>query len=265
MTELLLQFLPVRVEYAVLFLTRVIALVSTSPFLGTSSPWAGYKIALGVALTTVLLPVAGDPAWEGPSLGLALAPLVARELFVGVFLGWILSAAFASVRAAGELVTGEMGLGLSTMLDPLTGTHSTVVSTLYQTIAGLVFVGVGAHRWVIAGLAQSFQRIPVGRFSLDAFSLDFASADTLVAIVTRFMEAGLSLAAPVLAAMFVVTVLLGVISRAVPQLNILDTGYSIRVLAALGALVVLLPSLRIGLESLFDLTRSAYLDALPAR
>jgi flagellar biosynthesis protein FliR len=79
------------------------------------------------------------------------------------------------------------------------------------------------------------------------------------------MEAGLSLAAPVLAAMFVVTVLLGVISRAVPQLNILDTGYSIRVLAALGALVVLLPSLRIGLESLFDLTRSAYLDALPAR
>jgi flagellar biosynthesis protein FliR len=79
------------------------------------------------------------------------------------------------------------------------------------------------------------------------------------------MEAGLGLAAPVLAAMFVVTVLLGVVSRAVPQLNILDTGYSIRVLAALGALVLLLPSLRIGLESLFEMTRGAYFEVLSAR
>jgi flagellar biosynthetic protein FliR len=260
MTDLLLYFLPTRVEFAVLFLTRVMALISASPFLGTASPWSGYKIALGVGLTAILLPVAGDPSWSGPSLGLALTPLVARELFVGLFLGWILTSAFAAVRAAGELVTGEMGLSLSTMLDPLTGTHSTVVATLYQTIAGLVFVGVGAHRWVLAGLARSFQRIPVGQFSLDLTSID-----ALVAIVTRFMEAGLALAAPVLAAMFVVTVLLGVVSRAVPQLNILDTGYSIRLLAALGALVLLLPSLRIGLESLFEMARAAYFDVLSVR
>ena len=259
MTDLLLQFLPVRVEYAVLFLTRVMALISSSPFLGTASPWSGYKIALGVALTIVLLPVSGDPAWQGPSLGLALVPLVARELFVGLFMGWILTSAFASVRAAGELVTGEMGLSMSTLLDPMSGTHSTVVATLYQTIAGLVFVGVGAHHWVLTGLAQSFHRIPVGQFDLR-----LTSVDTLIAVVTRFMEAGLALAAPVLVAMFVVTVVLGVVSRAVPQLNILDTGYAIRVLAALGSLVMLLPSLRIGLESLFDMTRGAYLDILPA-
>jgi flagellar biosynthetic protein FliR len=257
--DLLLQFLPVRIEFAILFATRVLALVSSAPFFGTASPWSGYRLVFGLAVVLVLLPVSGGGPWNGPALGLALIPLIARELFIGIFMGWVLTAAFAAVSGAGELVTGEMGLSLSTMLDPMNGTRSTVVATLYQTIAGLIFVGVGAHRWVVAGLARSFERIPVG-----ASSLGIDSPAQVVLVVTRFMEAGLGLAAPVLVSMFVVTVLLGVVSRAVPQLNILDTGYALRVAAAFGTLVLLLPALRIGLESLFETARSAYFEALPA-
>lgn len=262
MKELLLAFLPYRVELGVLYLTRVMALIATSPVLGTGSPWKAYKIALGVTFTILLIPVVGEGEWSGPTFGLALIPLVVREMLVGLFLGWVLTTAFAAVRIAGELVTGEMGLSLSTMLDPTSGTQSTVVTTIYQTMAGLVFLGVGAHRWVLSGLARSFQRIPVGTFDPPA-----ASVEALVSLLTRFTEAGLGLAAPVLVSMFVVTVMLGVVSRAVPQLNILDTGYAVRVLAALGALVLLLPALRIGLESLFDAAREATFGvlAIPAR
>jgi flagellar biosynthetic protein FliR len=255
----LLDLLPFKIEFALLFATRVLALISTAPFFGSLGPWSGYRLAFGLATTLVLLPVSGGADWTGPGFGLALIPLIGRELFVGIFMGWVLTTAFAAVQAAGELVTGEMGLNLSAMLDPMTGNRSTVVATLYQTIAGLIFVGIGAHRWVVAGLARSFERIPVG-----SFSLGIESPSQLVLVVTRFMEAGLSLAAPVLVAMFVVTLLLGVVSRAVPQLNILDTGYALRVGAAFGSLILLLPALRIGLESLFEVARSAYFEALPA-
>lgn len=248
-----------RIEYAVLFLTRVMALVATSPFFGTASPWDAYKILFGVTTTFVMIPAMGDAAWHGPSLGFALVPLIVREFIVGALLGWIVTAAFSSVRLAGELVTSEMGLNLASILDPVMGTHSPIVTTLYQTLAGLIFTGIGAHRWVIAGLARSFHTIPVGTFEVGSNAIE-----GVLLIISRFLEAGLILAAPVMVAMFIITILLGVISRAVPQLNILDTGYALRVGAALGIAALLLPAFRVGLESLFEITRSALADAVPA-
>lgn len=259
MQDLLLQFLPVKIEYAVLFLTRVMALIATAPIFGTLSPWSGYKIILGATITIVLLPVSGNVNWTGPSFGLALVPLIAKEFVVGALLGWIVTSAFAAVRLAGELITGEMGLNLSSLLDPVSGTSSTVVTSLYQTLAGLIFVTIGAHRWMIVALARSFDTIPVGTFTIGE-----RPVDGLLMILTRFLEAGVVLAAPVMVTMFVITVLLGVISRAVPQLNILDTGYALRVGAALGAAALLLPAFHVGLESLFDITKSALFEAVPA-
>ncbi|MBI3820852.1 MAG: flagellar biosynthetic protein FliR [Planctomycetes bacterium] len=259
MNDLFLKLLPVRIEYAILFLTRILALISTAPIFGTMSPWSSYKIMLGVTITAVLLPAIGEPEWKGPDFGFALVPLIIMELLVGALMGWILTAAFSSVRLAGELVTSEMGLNLSSLLDPVTGTSSPVVTSFYQTLAGLIFVIVGAHRWTIVALARSFETIPVGTFHVSANSVD-----GMLMIMARFLEAGIVLAAPVMVAMFVITVLLGVISRAVPQLNILETGYALRVGTALGIAAILLPAFRFGLESLFTLTQSALFEAVPA-
>jgi flagellar biosynthesis protein FliR len=255
----LLALLPTRVEYACLFLTRVLALVATAPVFGTAIPWNGHRLALGVALAAVLLPAVGDPSWSGPSFGLALVPLVVRELIVGTFLGFIVVGAFAAVRAAGELIGNEMGLNLASILDPTTGAPTAVAGMLYQVCAGLLFLAVGAHRWVIAGLARSFERVPVGAFEL--------GADPVAGVVTLargLVEGGLVLAAPVMVALFLVTVSLGVLSRAVPQLNILDVGYALRVAAALGAIALLMPALRVGIESLLRATRDSLVDALPS-
>lgn len=257
MDESLLQLLPVRIEYAVLYLTRCLALMTTSPFFGTAAPWSRYRLAFGVALTIVLLPGIHDPQWDGPALGLALVPYVAREFLMGALLGWIVAAAFGAVRLAGELITGEMGFNLSAILDPMSGTSAPVITSLYQTMAGLIFVSIGAHRWIVAGLARSFQTIPVGTFE---FGNDATGG--MLMIMSRFIESGVALAAPVMIAMFVITLLLGVISRAVPQLNILDTGYSVRIGAALGALVLLLPAFRIGAEGIFDLCQSALFEGV---
>lgn len=258
MQDLLQLILPVKIEYALLFLTRVLALIGTAPLLNHAGAFNRYKIALGVAITIVLLPAIPAPEFTGPALGMAIVPYAVREMVVGALMGWIVAAAFAAMRLAGELVSTEMGLNMSAILDPVSGTTSPVVATLYQTLAGLVFISLGAHEWLIAGLANSFRKIPVGTFQIGEDPVG-----GLLLILTRFVEAGLVIAAPVMIAMFVVTVILGVISRAVPQLNILDTGYALRVGAALGALVLLLPALRIGLESLFDMTRGALFDAIP--
>lgn len=259
MNELLALLLPAKVEYACLFFTRIAALVSTAPIFATASPWSGYRIAIAVALTLVMLPALGDPAWHGPAFGAALVPLVARELIVGTFLGFVVVVAFAAVRGAGELVGAEMGLSLASMLDPTTGRQTSVIATLYQTLAGMIFLAVGAHRWVVAGLARSFERVPVGSFEMGA-----APATGVAQLLRGLFEASLALGAPVMTAMFLVTVVMGLLARAVPQLNILDVGFALRIAAAIGALLCLLPALRIGIEGLLETMRDSLVDALPA-
>jgi len=259
-SELLLALLPTRIEYAALFLARVLALVSIAPVFGTASPWTGHKLALSVAMTAVLLPAVGDPRWHGPEFGAALVPLVARELIVGTFLGAVVVAAFSAVRAAGELIGSEMGLNLSSVLDPTSGAPSPTTATLYQTLAGLLFLSLGAHRWVIAGLASSFERVPVGTFEIGPEPVAGA-----LRLARGLLEGGLVLGAPLLVTLFLVTVALGLLARAVPQLNVLDVGYALRVAAALGALVLLLPATRVGIESIFDSMRHGLMTAFPAR
>jgi len=257
--ELLGSLLPVRIEVALLVLTRVLALLSTAPPFSNATPWSSFRLPLGATITWLLLFTIGEPGWTGPQFGLALIPLVAMEFLLGALLGWIVASAFAAVRGAGDLITGEVGLNLASLLDPVTGTTTPVMSTLYQTMAGLVFLAMGAHRWVIAGLAHSFHRIPIGTFAIGADPVD-----GLLLITSRLLEAGIVLAAPVMAAMFLVTLLLGLSSRAVPQLNLMDVGYAIRIAAAFGAIAVLLPTFRIGLESLFLTMRDALGNALPS-
>lgn len=259
MSSLLELWLPGRVEYACLFFTRVAALISTAPIFATATPWGGYRLALAAAITAVALPAVGAPDWNGPAFGFALVPLVARELIVGTFLGFVVVAAFAAVRGAGELVGAEMGLSMSALLDPTTGRVTPVVATLYQTIAGLIFLAVGAHRWVVAGLARSFERIPVGTFEIGP-----DPATGVVQLLRGLFEAGITLGAPVLVAMFLVTVVMGLLSRAVPQLNVLDVGFALRVALALGALICLLPALRIGIEALLEHLKVQLVEALPA-
>jgi flagellar biosynthetic protein FliR len=250
---------PGTLEAIGLFLVRTSALVLASPLLGTGSTFTGYRISLIATLSFLLYSVSGEPLATPPE-PVEYALLALREVLLGVFLAFTLHAVVLAVRVAGEIIGHEMTFNMAQLVDPATGLNSPLVTRLYETFFFLGLLAVDGHHWILRTLAGSFERAPIGVLEFDA------SLITIVIDLFREMfVAGVTFAAPVIVLLSLVSLMIGLLSRAVPQLNIMEIGFTLRIVVGLVALLVFVPFLVPALETLYvGLQRGldASLDAL---
>jgi flagellar biosynthetic protein FliR len=231
-----------------LVLARTSALVLAAPVLGQGTGFAGHRVGLIFFLSVLLYLVAGTPV-DAPALELGLMAL--REVVIGVFLGFLLQLVLLAVRVAGELVGQEMGFLVARQVDPTSGVASSLVTNLYENLFVMVLLALDGHHWLLRSLERSFAFAPVGRIELGE-----RMAPTALSMFAEMFRAGLVFAAPVLVFLLLVSLLIGLFSRAVPGLNVLEVGFTLRVLVALGALFVFAPLLEPAMRNLHqDLLR----------
>ena len=231
-----------------LVLARTAALVIAAPVLGQGTGFSGYRIGLIFFLALLLYAVSGAPV-EAPAIELGLMAL--REVVIGIFLGFLLQLVLLAVRVAGELVGQEMGFLVARQVDPTSGVASSLVTNLYENMFVLVLLALDGHHWLLRSLERSFAFAPLGRITLGE-----RLAPTALAMFAEMFRAGLVFAAPVMVFLLLVSLLIGLLSRAVPGLNVLEVGFTLRVLVALGALFVFAPLLESPMRSLHqDLLR----------
>lgn len=240
------SFPPGSLEAFSLYLARTSALVIASPLLGSGTGFTSYRIGLIVAVSFLLYSACGAPLDHSPEV-VEYGCLVLRELLIGLFLGFVLQAVLVSVRVAGEMIGTEMGFNLAAMMDPTTGTNTPIVTQFYEIFFFLGFLAVDGHHLLLKALQHSFVRAPVGALSL-AGDLAWGAQ----ALFAQTFGAGIAFAAPVLALLFLTTLLISLLARMVPQLNVMDVGYSARILVGLGALLVFAPFLAPALNGLYD-------------
>ncbi len=141
------------------------------------------------------------------------------------------------VQIAGNYLGEEMGLALATQADPSATNPSLVVSQLFQMLAGMLFLGLNGHHLFFAALHGTFMRIGIGGWS------GLSAATPMVTGLATAQEWGLMLAAPVGAVLFLTSIVLALMTRAAPQMNIFAIGFTIRITLGLGGLFVLMPDL----------------------
>jgi flagellar biosynthesis protein FliR len=124
---------------------------------------------------------------------------------------------------------------MSEDVDPMTRLPETAVSRVYETALLLVFLAVQGHHDILRALHQSFARFPVGELSLPT---SFAMVTDSAGLVLRF---AVQIAAPLFAVLLCGSLVLALLTRAVPELHVMTFGYPMRLLAAMGAAVVLFP------------------------
>jgi flagellar biosynthetic protein FliR len=235
-------------EYRTTFLLvffRVGAMVAVAPILGHRSVPVSHRAGLAVLLALLLTPVVGRaPVDGGDGLGLGLA--IAGEVLVGVAIGAVATLVVAAVQVAGELVGFQMGLTIGAAYDPAMGGHATVVTRFQETLALLLFLAVDGHHAVLAAVAASFHRLQPG-VGLAAQPL----AAGMAALGTKVVRTGLELSAPLVAVLFVVNALMGLLSRVSPQMNIFSLVTPVAIGAALVAAVAVLPSTLTSLARLY--------------
>lgn len=246
------MFPPGLIEGFGLYLTRTSALVLGAPLLGTGSNFSGYKIGL-IALVSLALFAAGGEPIAGPIDPLIYGALCLREVLIGLFLAFVLQLAVLAVRVAGELIGHEMGFNMASISDPVTGLQTPLVTHLYETMFFLGLLAVNGHHWLLLSLERSFQRAPVGVLSLGEGVPGF-----LTTLFGEMFRAGLTFAAPVLVLLMLISVLIGLLARAVPQVNVIEMGFTLRVAVALIAMFLFAPLLSPAMLGLF----TTLMDAL---
>ncbi|MGZ8154033.1 MAG: flagellar biosynthetic protein FliR [Burkholderiales bacterium] len=218
--------------------TRVLGLIASAPV--TSGPQfpARAKVALAVLISLVIAPTLPPLPDIDPASWAGLAAL-AQELAVGVALGFMMRLVFVAVEMAAELIGLQMGLGFAQFYDVHLATTVPVLGRFFGLAATLTFLAIDGHLLLLAVLAETFNTMPIGGGTSAGFW------QTLAHSGGHFIYAALSLALPVIAALLVTNLALGVLSRAAPQLNIFAVGFPVTLmlgfLAALTSIPYFLP------------------------
>lgn len=235
---------PGAIEALGLFLTRTSALVLAAPLFGVALPVASARIGLIAVLAGAAWVGAGSPTAEvgGP---VAFSLMALRELTIGLSLAFVLQCAVLAVRVAGELIGHEMAFNMATVVDP-SGVNSPLITQLYEGLFMLGLFALNGHHLVVRALADSFTRAPVADIGLPS-----GLAETALRLFSDMFAAGLTFAAPVLVVLTLVSILIGLLARAVPQINVLEVGFTLRIAVALVAMLAFAPLLAPAMNGLY--------------
>ena len=217
---------------ALLFpLTRILAMISSSPVLGNKQVPARVKVGLSVLLAIIIAPTIGEmpPVAIGSAQGMLI---MVQQIIIGVAMGFPLRLIFTAVEMAGELAGLQMGLGFASFYDPLNSSYTPVAARWLGMIAALAFLAMDGHLYMLSALAESFHTLPIGGMLPAKGFYDVAIWGGII------FAYGLQIALPLLAALLTTNIALGILTRAAPQLNLFAIGFPITL--AIGFLVLAL-------------------------
>ena len=212
-------------------LARILAMISSSPILGNKQIPARVKVGLSVLIAIIIAPTIGEmpPVAIGSPQGLLI---MVQQIIIGVAMGFTMRLIFTAVEMAGELTGLQMGLGFASFYDPVNAVHSPIVAQWLGMVAALAFLAINGHLYMLSALAESFQTLPVGSMITSQGFHDVASWGGSI------FAYALQISLPILAALLITNIALGILTRAAPQLNLFAIGFPITL--AIGFLVLAL-------------------------
>jgi flagellar biosynthetic protein FliR len=206
---------PREIIFFMLVLSRVAGIFAALPVFGGRRMPLRIKVITVVMITLVCFPTLSVALPQVPTDAFTLALLVFSEVMVGLTLAFITQIIFAAVEFSGQIIGMQMGLTISSILDPSQGTQTQIMSVIQSLFATLMFLSLNIHHIFIRAIIDSFRVIPLGGWRLSGELINF-----LVIRTADIFIIGIRLAAPVMVALLLATVALGIMARAFPQMNI---------------------------------------------
>lgn len=227
----LAQWLIENIVLAILVLTRLSLLLTAIPAIGAGVP-RRVVVFLAVTMTALLLPSIADtldPATL-PNFDhlVELAIAVAREGMIGLLIGSTIQLIITGLQLGGEMITSTGGMQLGDSIDPSTRASMPALAKFVGLLVSSVMLAVGGHRVLLGVLLDSFKALPPGHVVFHDSMMELVVSQLTVGLV-----AGVRVAAPVVGALLLSNLITGLISRTLPQINVLAIGLSINALALL--------------------------------
>ncbi|MEJ7138566.1 flagellar biosynthetic protein FliR [Amphibiibacter pelophylacis] len=217
---------------------RVLALLSAMPLLG--SRMVPMRVRVGLAFAIALAAQAGlAPAPLLPLDAPMVWQLVLQQVLIGIAVGFSVRLVFAAIELAGEIIGLQMGLNFAAFFDPVSASQSTAVTRLYTNMANFLFVTINGHVLVIAAVIHSFDAFPV---SAQPFAFLAQVRPELWG--AELFRLGLWSALPIVGLLLFINLVMGIITRVAPQMNLFSIGFPLTVTLGLVALTFSLPGMQ---------------------
>jgi len=200
---------------------RIGAFLIASPFFGGSSVPLQVRIIMAVLLGVAVVTTVDVPDWQAFA-GLNGLQVILTELAIGISSGLILTIWFSAALLAGEKIASSAGLGFAAQIDPDSGGQTPVVSKTFSLFLTVIFLSWNGHLLVLRAVADSYTYLPVG--AMPAFPVLIQSG--IAAAGSMFLAATIIML-PLTAFLMAINLVIGVITRSAPQLNLFSFGFPI--------------------------------------
>ena len=239
-----LSYLP----YFMLVLVRISTFIITAPVLSNNSVPKEFKIGISFFMALIMVnTLQVDP--NGMQVDGTYMLLIIKEALVGLLLGFVANIIFESIKIAGAFIDLQLGFIIANAFDPHTNAQSPLSGKFKYALAVLFLLSLNGHHLLIKGLFKSYEWVSVEQLAPGILNGDVA--ELLTQTLVASFSIAFMIAAPLVGALFLVDVALGIIGRTVPQMNIFVVGFPIKITAHFLLYILVLPSFFYMLQKVF--------------
>ncbi|MDF2612674.1 MAG: fliR [Clostridia bacterium] len=227
-----LTYLYTHIDVFLLVLIRIVFALAFLPIIEESKlpPIALGGISTCLSYITMLTIPALNLDYNPTLIGFTIVLL--KECIIGIIIGFGVRIFFQVYLFVGMLLGTQGGIGMSTMFDPASAEQVTIIGRFYMLGFSILFIFSGGYHWFIKTLVDSFRVIPINQV---VFRPNIVG--TIVEAVSQYWLISFKLAIPVLAVLFIIDCGLGVLARAVPQMNMFVIGLPLKMIVLFVLLV----------------------------
>lgn len=236
MIPALSQFPEGQIIAFALVLLRLIAFVMAMPVIGTSNVPTHVKVLFSFVMAILLFPILKFKSSELLQITDQVVFLAMREIALGLLLGYLMKLFFFAISIAGEIIGVSSGLASAQLFNPAMGSQSSVLEQFYTILATLFFFAVNGHHLFLLGIAKSFEIIP-----LADVAIRWQGFTSFVVGFQAILLIGIKMASPVMISILMTNLAMGILGRAVPQMNVLVTSLQVTFLITVFVLMITIP------------------------
>ncbi len=222
-----------------LMMTRIIVVLSLTPYLGMKPVAANIRVATTIALTVFIYPwvMQGIDRTQIPQGATMLLALFLKEVLFGVMMGLVNLMILFGIQSAGSMIDNQRSVANARIFNPSLGAQASIFGIYFYQLTIAIFLALGFHRPFIKALVESFQKVPLLSFPTLKPGIT-PLIDFLLRLSGETLIICLQVSAPVLIAIFVADLVLGITNRIAPMINVFEMGFNVK--GFVGALLVYL-------------------------
>jgi flagellar biosynthesis protein FliR len=225
-----------KLQIFLLILLRASGVFLIAPVFSHAAVSSQLRVGLVLLLTVVLMATIGNSALPAAVNVADLALLAAKELLVGLMIGFVFAILFWGVQSAGSIAGYQIGLTMASVFDPTTNQEESIVSQFWLLTALLIFVGINGHHHIIRAFYDSYTAVPVGQVVING-----STGELILKLSAYVFVIALKIAAPVIVTMFLTDVALGTISKLMPTMNVFIVAWGAKIAAGFAVVALSLP------------------------